>query len=231
MNKAKPWLVGALLAVACWVFWSSFLQSPPELSRAYEVRRLALEQLATHLLPTVEGKRVLVLSNPFTQERGKNGNARRFEEAAIAGLRQGFGDEKDVLIVFPSIKPEYREHPERAVFPPDSKTPLSFLMEPSAVDQLVSEYPDCTLIVSLVGLPIGIENQTVWKGAHRFGLLLPDLRILGSKRKAASAFQDGKLLAAVVNDPQTDEPLIVDSSNIEQILADRPKLLGFKQGR
>ena len=231
MSKAKPWLVGALFAVACWVFWSSFLQSPPELSRAFELRRLSLKQLGEHLLPSIKGDCVLVLSNPFTETRGKNGNARRFEEAAIAGLKSAFGDQKELLVVFPTIKPEFREHPERAIFPPDSKTPLSFLMEPDAVDEIVRAHPDCELILSLVGLPVGIEKQEVWNGDHQFGLLLPDLRILGSKRKAANAFKEGKIVAAVVADSKTDEPLVIDSSNIEAVLTDQPKLLGFKNRR
>ncbi|MDA7511407.1 hypothetical protein N8612_07015, partial [Verrucomicrobia bacterium] len=203
-----------------------------EMGAAVMARQRAMERLGASFSSEFGEKPVLLLSNPYTRNSGQSKTVRQFEAAGIKGFKLGFGEASRVEVVFPEIRPEYQEHPEKAVFPPNTKTPLSFLMEGASLDQLAVSHPNCELIVSLIGLPVGIDQLDVWKGdSHRFGLLLPDLRVLGSKAKALEAFKRGKIAAVVVDDPQSQEALVIDSSNVEDVLSNQPQLLGFKRRR
>ena len=230
MKQLKPWLVALLLIVAVGVVSRPFLSSGKEMGQAVMLRQRALQALGETLAPEFGSQSILVVSNPYSEKSGQLKDIRRFERAGIEGLELGFGENTQIKRVFPVIKPEYRDHPEKAVIPPRTKTPLSFLMDAKSIDELALAHPSCELIVSLIGLPVGIEQLSVWKDdQHRFALLLPDLRVLGSKGKALSAFQSGKIAAIVVDDPRTGEPLIIDASNVKQIVSERPQLLGFKR--
>lgn len=175
-----------------------------------------------------EGK-VLVLSNPFTVKAGVFNERSQFERAGLRGLRKGLGRGSSVAVVFPEIRPEYLASPESVIIPPDSRTPLSFLIQPRSVDQLAAGHPECNVIVSLVGLPLGVNQLQIWdeKSPHTFALLLPDLRLLGSPAETVAAFKRGKLLTAVFEDPQSSDPLIVTRDNIVEILEQKPEILGF----
>jgi hypothetical protein len=122
------------------------------------------------------------------------------------------------------------ERPGGAVpVPQDSRTPLSFLIEPASVDKLAEAHPDCRVIVSLIGLPLGADKLKVWdeKDPRSFALLYPDLRLLGPPAETIAAFQRGKLLAAVVDDPTSGKPLIVTKDNIAEVFEQKPKALGY----
>ena len=232
MKKLKPWLVALLLIVAVLVVSRPFLSAGKEMGEAVMSRQRAMELLGSSLSSDFGEKPVLVLSNPYIQKGGQSKTIRQFEAAGIKGLELGLGEESQLEIVFPEIMPEYQEHPEKAVFPPNTKTPLSFLMEGASIDQLAFSHPGCELIVSLIGLPVGIDQLKVWKeGKHQFGLLLPDLRVLGSKRKALEAIKSGKIAAVVVDDPQSKEAFLINSTNVEEVMSSRSQLLGFKRKR
>ena len=132
-------------------------------------------------------------------------------------------------VVFPEIRPEYFTDPQSVSIPSDSPTPLSFLMEPGSVDRLAEAHPECQVIVSLIGLPAGVGQLKIWneKDPRCFALLLPDLRLVGPPAKAVEAFQRGKLLAAVVEDGETRDPLIVTRDNVVDVLKRQPKALGY----
>jgi hypothetical protein len=232
MKKLKPWLIALLLIVAVLVVSRPILSGGKEMGVAVMARQRAMERLGASFSSEFGGKPVLLLSNPYTRNSAQSKTIRQFEAAGIKGFKLGLGEASRVEVVFPEIRPEYEEHPEKAVFPPNTKTPLSFLMEGASLDQLAVSHPNCELIVSLIGLPVGIDQLDVWKGdSHQFGLLLPDLRVLGSKAKALEAFKRGKIAAVVVDDPQSQEALVIDSSNVEDVLSNRPQLLGFKSRR
>ena len=228
MKHAKTASLVILFVAAAASLVRIFFPGDPEMGAAVKARHVALQQLGEALKPGVGEGGVLVLSNPFSKQAGQSKTIRQFELAGIDGLAKGLGPEIKFRVGFPEIKPEYQEHPERAVFPPNTSTPLSFLMDAKSVDALADSHPDCEVIVSLIGLPLGVESLDVWSGRHRFGLLLPDLRVLGSKSKALEAFESGKIIAAVVDDKSSGAALIVDSNNVKEILAKRPELLGFK---
>lgn len=189
-----------------------------------------MEMLGLQIAKLLPKCKVLVLSNPFTKRAGYFDEKCQYERASIRGLRKGLGKGSSVTVVFPEIRPEYFANPQSFAIPPDSRTPLSFLMQPSSVDQLAEAHPECRVIVSLIGLPAGVHRLKIWneKESRSFALLLPDLRLLGPPAQAVESFQQGKLLAAVHYDPQlSGDPLIVTKDNILEVLEKQPGVLGY----
>ncbi len=173
--------------------------------------------------------KVLVLSNPFTKDSGYLNEKNQYERAGLRGLRKGLGGRSPVKVVFPEIRPEYLANPQSVIIPPDSRTPLSFLMHPASVDRLADAHPECNVIVSLIGLPAGVDGMKIWHETDPrcFALLLPDLRLLGPPANAVEAFQREKLLVAVAEDSQSGDPLIITRENIVEVLQRQPKALGL----
>lgn len=171
---------------------------------ALQVRELATRGLAEQLARTFAGHRVLVLSNPFTQQKGLPREMREMEEAGLRGLRQGFGSKLTLAAVaFPELKPEAKENPRAVFIDPETTTPLSFLVADESFDALARKYPDCDLIVSLIGLPANLQQVQCWKdpAGPKFALLLPDLRVIGNRAALRRALETGKLLAFVAAKP------------------------------
>lgn len=173
--------------------------------------------------------KVLVLSNPFTKQSGYLDEKNQYERAGLRGLRKGLGGRSTVTVVFPEIRPEYLANRQSVIIPPDSRTPLSFVMQPASVEQLADAHPECNVIVSLIGLPVGVDRLKIWneKDPRCFALLLPDLRLLGPPANTVAAFQRGKLLAAVTEELQSGNPLIVTGDNVVEVLKRQPKALGL----
>ena len=216
-----------LLAVLAALYW----WQRPSVSRsaALAARQLAMETLGARLAQLRPQCKVLALSNPFAKDAGYANEKSQFERAGLAGLRQGLGKRSPVSVGFPQIRPEFFSQPGAVSIPADSRTPLSYLMEPQSVEQLAQAHGECQVIVSLIGLPLGVDQLKLWdaKDPRCFALLLPDLRVLGPPAKALEAFQNGKLLAAVVEEKAAGKPLIVTRDNIAQVLEQQPQLLGY----
>lgn len=188
-----------------------------------------MEMLGARIAKLRPGKKVLVLANPFTKNSGIFQENRQYEKAGLRGLKNGLGESGSMEIVSPEIRPDYLSNPQSVFIPPESRTPLSFLIRASSVDELAKAHPECQVIVSLIGLPAGVEKLNVWSETdHRcFALLAPDLRLLGPPANAVSAFQQGKLLAVVVENIESGGPLIVTQDNIFDVIKRQPKVLGF----
>lgn len=205
-------------------------------------RELATRVLATEVAKRVSPKTVLVISNPFSQMSGRSPQASAFEQAGIAGLKSGFGKTTTVLVDFPELKPEARRDPSSVWIDSESKTPLSFLVLDEAFSKLMQRHPKADVIVSLIGLPANLGAYKEWSvpGAPKFALLLPDWRIVGGKVAILQAFHSGKLVAAVVSQPDaqaanTDDPLdfernfcLVTADNVEALLRDYPGIFGLR---
>jgi hypothetical protein len=221
-------LTSGLAVVAAAVVAFLARSSGPK-SAALAGRQQAMEMLGARIAKLRPECKVLVLSNPFTKNSAYLNEKSQYERAGLRGLRKGLGSRSPVKIVFPEIRPEYFTNPGSVMIPPDSRTPLSFLMRPASVDELAEAHPECKVIVSLIGLPAEVDGLKIWneQDARCFALLLPDLRLLGAPAKAVEAFQRGKLLAAVVDDCQSGEPLIVTRENVEEVLRLQPKALGY----
>jgi hypothetical protein len=196
---------------------------------ALAARQHSMEKLGERIAKLRPDCKVLVLSNPFTKKSGYLDQKNQFERAGLSGLRKGLSRRSTVKVVFPEIRPEFFTNRQSIVMWPDSRTPLSFLMQPESVDQLAEANPECQVIVSLIGLPTGVDRLKIWgqKDPRCFALLLPDLRVLGPPAQAEEAFQKGKLLAAVTEDLASGDPLIVTRENVAEVLQRKPKALGY----
>jgi len=216
----------AVVAIGAIVFLA-----PPSGPRgaALATRQHAMEMLGARIAKLQPEGQVLVLANPFSQESGYFNEKSQYDRAALRGLRKGLGGRSPVKVVFPEIRPEYFANPQSVIIPPDSRTPLSFLVRPGSVDQLAAAHPECRVIVSLIGLPAGVNRLKVWQenDPRCFALLLPDLGLLGPPAKAVEGFERGKLLAAVVEDLLSGDPLVVTRENVADVLRRQPGALGY----
>ena len=206
-----------------------FLWSARPRSAALSAREHLLQTLGSEIARLRPNSRVLVLSNPFAETAGAFDEKTQFEQAAIRGLRKGLGKGSSVSIVFPEVRPEYLATPDSIAIPSDSRTPLSFVIQPASIDRLADAHPDCDVIVSLIGLPVGVSELKIWseKDPRAFALLMPDLRVIGPPTETRTAFQRGKILAAVYEDPASAQPLIITKTNIATILEERPQILSY----
>lgn len=192
-------------------------------------REKLMEALGARIAELRPNTAVLVLANPFARDAGYFNERNQFERAAVRGLKKGLGQRSPVTLVAPEIRPEYLSNPESIFIPPDSRTPLSFLMLPSSVDQLAQAHPEARVIVSLIGLPAEPARLQAWSGPapRGFALLLPDLALAGDATAVIEAFRSEKILAAVFEHPTTGAPVVVTRENIAQLLEQQPALLGF----
>ena len=166
-------------------------------------REVATRVLAEYVASHYPGKRALVMSNPFTQKKGQPNQIYSYEEAGINGLRKGFGNAANLKVVFPDLRPEFTRNPQAVYIDPKTTTPLSYLVTENSFGDLAKQNPECQIIISLIGLPLGVKQSEIWRnaGGPGFALLLPDWRVLGDPETVRDAFKSGKIIAAVMNKP------------------------------
>ena len=229
----------ALVLISAVAIGAGCTKSAPESERT-----IATRVMAEYLAKTATPKAVLVVSNPFTQQRGRAAEVYAFEEAGIEGLKQGFGDKVPVKVVFPKLKEEVLRDPASVPVDPQTTTPLSFLVTESAFSEVIQQHRDCDVVVSLIGLPANLRAFKEWAqaGPPRFALLLPDWRMIGGPDEIKRAFSQKKLVAAVVHKPNapaeagTGEAraifdrrfLLVTAENVEQLLNEHPATFGLR---
>jgi hypothetical protein len=241
MTRPTPALVFVILVAAGFLLWFFFKPDPQR--SALRAREIATRGLAEHLARSQPGKSALIISNPFTQRPDTARTIVETEQAGIRGLREGFGKGVTVAaVVFPELKPEARDNPRALLADVETSTPLSYLVEPEAFDQLAGKHANCELIVSLIGLPLEVARCEAWKaeGAPAFALLLPDLRIIGDAAAVKAAMKSGKLAAFVLARPGAPGDgttasrdwkaefekrfLLVTAENVEQVMQAHPGL-------
>src|SRR5688572_24693667 len=105
-------------------------------SNAFSAREVAAWGLGQHLKET-KVQRILIISNPFTKSSTTTPAVKEMEEAGIRGLARVFGTNQK--IVYPKLKAGASENPRAFVSNPEITTPLSFLVDPAAFDQLASQ--------------------------------------------------------------------------------------------
>lgn len=102
--------ITGLVAIAVLAVW--WLLKPSAVQGvALNSREHAMQLLGARLAALKPGCKVLVLSNPFTQDSSFLNDRNRFEQAGVGGLRQGLGKGSTVKVVFPAIRPEYASNP------------------------------------------------------------------------------------------------------------------------
>lgn len=193
--------VGLLVVFLGWQWW----RTPERVvrGRALDRRELALRVLGEYLASQAAGQSVLIVANPFSRQPGQPREVAAFESVAIAGLKSGWRDSLQLAgVAYPELTEAARRDPSSVPMPPDASTPLSFLTTGRAWDQLAEQHPEAGVLVSLIGLPAGLEGMNWWKQPKpRVALLLPDLRLAGDASSVLAAFRSGKILAAVLNRP------------------------------
>jgi len=222
-----------MLGLALWLFVNS-RKSP-----AVSERQVATRMLAEYLRKTFKPKFVLVISNPFSELSGRSAQIYNFEKAGVAGLKDGFGLETPLKVVFPKLKPEVLADPSSVQVDPKSTTPLSFFVTAQAFDDLFLAHPQCDLAISLIGLPVNLPRMKAWNkaGLPRFALLLPDWRMIGDPSVIENSFASAKLAAAIVLKPvelntagvahpneAASKFLLVTRNNVSELVKDLPRL-------
>ncbi len=199
--------------------------------------------MAEYLAGQFGRQRALIVSNPFTQQKGRPKEIYEFEEAGIRGLRAGFRNRIIVAAVaFPDLRPQFILKPDSVYVDPKTTTPLSYLIAEDAFDTLARKHSDCGLIVSLIGLPVNLNRTELWRkpDGPKLALLLPDLRMGGDQAAIRSAVQSRKIVALVLNKPGAspeDAPtekngqteferryLLVTPEGIDQVIRSYPRL-------
>jgi hypothetical protein len=176
-------------------------------------RELATQFLGQYLASHYPGKRAIVLSNPFSIQRGQPREIYQFEAAGLRGLRHGLGPAITLeQVVYPELKPEFLKNPRSVLVDRSTTTPLSYVVADDALDKLAGRHPRAELLISLIGLPVKVRQTETWKADNprKFALLLPDLRMLGDQAAIRQAIKSGKLAAIVLNKPGAppeDQPL------------------------
>lgn len=231
--------VGGVGGVGWWVY-PRLATAPwrPALSSREIVARVLAESLAERQ----PGAKALVVGNPFTLRGGQSAEVYAFEKASERGLRAGFGQRDAVRIVYPELRKEFLRQPESVFVDPQTTTPLSYLVAEGSFQRLAEANPGFELMVSLIGLPLNLTQSPWWNqpGTPRFGLLLPDWRMVGSSGAIREAFKSGKIVAAVMARPGAAEEdvsarrgddraefdrrfLLVTQDNIEELLRAHPR--------
>ncbi len=214
----------ALLALV-YLVW----HSPDPYAAHLDSRHEAMRLLGEFLGRERPGQNVLLFANPFTLKPEASTKIMEHDAMGYHGLKAGLQDRVTLTKVFPNILADYERDPSVVFIPPASKTPLSFVINPRSWDDLANAHPDHTVLVSLIGLPKGVEQLELWKenDPRTVALLLPDFRILGRPAEVIALFEKGKLLAAVIEDSETGLPVLVSKANIAQLLKEQPKAFGY----
>jgi hypothetical protein len=193
-KRGAAFLLLTLAIIAGVLIWRNF--------RGESRKPLSHRAVATRVLAENMGKpkKALVISNPYAQMSGRPAEVYDFQKAGVQGLRAGFGEAVELRVGYPKLKAEVLSHPESVNIDPRSKTPLSFLIEENAFGQLIASNRDCDCVISLIGAPLNLQTMNTWKspGPPRFGFLLPDWRMIGNPAAIQSAFDNGKLAAAII---------------------------------
>jgi hypothetical protein len=200
----KTWLWGGVVAAGLvGLSWLIFLRSPAAHRDAQQIREVATRRLAEYLGAGGTVKRVLLVGNPFAVAGKLDREMAEMERAGERGFMAAAGTKFPVITAAPELKPGVLEDPRSVFIDPETTTPLSFLVTEGAFDQLANQHPDCDVIVSLIGLPANLARTRCWQSAEgpKFALLLPDLRMIGSRAAVERSFGTGKLLAFVAAKP------------------------------
>ena len=239
--QQKPALIFLVLGIVGAAAWF-FTQADPQ-GTALLTRELAARGLAEELVRSLPGSKILVMSNPFTQRADIAKAIADMEQAGLAGLRAGLGTKITIgAVAFPELRPEARENPAALLSDVETTTPLSFLVAPDGFDKLIKQHGDCAVVVSLIGLPVELNECQAWNAASssKFALLLPDFRGIADAQTIIKAVKSGKLVAFVLpkpGGPGSDAPagkdwkaefskrfVLVTAENVEQVIATSPEL-------
>jgi len=220
----KQFLVSLLaLSLLGGLIWLVGFRRSPEHAGAVDMREIATRGLAGHLAKSGQGKRVLVIANPFAKHGKLSREMQDMESAGLRGLEAGFGSRSQFIVAWPELKPGVLENPRAVFIDPETTTPLSYLVADDAFDKLAQQHADCDVIVSLIGLPANLTRVRCWQNnsGPKFALLLPDLRIIGDRAAVRHSFEAGKLLAFVAAKPAPQSASVAAHSDWQAAFDER----------
>ena len=166
-------------------------------------------------------KNILILANPFKKHSFSD-----FDSKGIEGIKDALSGSTDVQVAYPEIYPQFKNNPGSALLPNDTKTPLSYMVNPASLDNIMQKFPNHTMVVSLIGIPMGIQKTKLWASTkHSIALIEPDMRIIGNVNLVKKSFATGKISLACVKDSENIQ--IIDGNNISSIFANKKYLLGY----
>ncbi len=217
--KNRPYIIFTI-SVICIIFIYSFLFKDSR-SGALSKRQNLTYVLGTEISKRFPNKNVIILANPFKRHSHSD-----FDLKGITGLKDGLEDSTKVQVVYPKIIEQYKANPGAVPLPIDTKTPLSFMINTLALDDAIGKYQDHSVIVSLIGIPFGVQKTKFWNSNfYKLVLIEPDFRVLGNLDNAKNAFYTDKIsLVCLHNDQKVN---IIDKSNIINILNNKKYMLGF----
>lgn len=174
------------------------LQVEPGRSRTDRLE-LAGRVLGRYLALKLPGRRALLVGDPPDTTRFDQAA----EDAVSRGLRAGFADHIVLAAsAYPRFPPELKtlRDPERTL---EQTPPLQNWFYPERLDELIEAYPECDLIVSLVGMPKNFARMKVWQEPPEerpaFAVALGPIEELGD------AIRLGAIAAALDFGPSPDE--------------------------
>lgn len=199
------------VAIAGWFLWNQWRGPATE---ALASREIAAWGLADSLVEQgIATDKVLVLGNPFTQQSGRDPQIYRFENASLSGLRKGLG--ADIKVAYPELRPEAKRDPGAVRIPPNTTTPLSFLVAEGAIDELLARHAGTEVVISLIGVPVGLAHSKAWQDPKgpKFAFLFPDWNVFGNPDVVRASVESGKIAAAVLPKPGVPDDLPAGSNH------------------
>ncbi len=164
-------------------------------------REIALRALGQYLAQNFPGEAILVIGNPFSQMPGRPDEVYDYEKASLRGLR-AVVPAAQCKVAYPEVRAAFLKDPSSIQVDPRTTTPLSFIVDEKSWDRLAQRHPECTVFLSLIGLPEHCEKLEIWNSPQsKFAFLLPDWRVLGGPGTVRRAFRSGKIAAAVLPKP------------------------------
>lgn len=201
-------------------------------------QRIAMERLGQHLAEAHSGFRALVVK-PI-----EFGDPTETTTAQLDGLRAGLGGQIEIVaIVSPEIPEEFRQMMEHAgedmdMVPMPPMADMS-MMQADSFNAGVNDYlDDVDLVISLVGLPMDMQNLSIWRKRPP-----PKLAVYGFPHMPGikEAIGDGYIVAFVTHRPDPDPEahkvmprsiqdfdtryILITPENIQEISTQHPMLL------
>lgn len=183
--------------------------------RELDRRARMAEQLARAVPAEWAGKPLRVIGNPFARKAGAPADALEYQQTVLRGLSKGLGRTlREEEVVYPALKEGAWDRPELFARATPYRTPLSSLMAPDAFDRLAAEHRGVGVFISIVGVPEGLHRTSFWTNpsAPRLVLYLPDFRAVPDPSAWRRAFENGRILAAVVERAGEGDGVIVRSA-------------------
>ncbi|OPZ31721.1 MAG: hypothetical protein BWZ02_00049 [Lentisphaerae bacterium ADurb.BinA184] len=247
----KPLTVACALVALVLAIGSMFRGGGPSQREINDIRKreLAYERISTKKLGTYlaekfsGGKALVIKSVEFMPQQAVDP---RFE-AQMAGLKEGLGEAVEIgAVVSPEIPEEYKKYMESMPKGPEGEDMgyammgpmMDTMLQAKDFNKLIKEMPEGTnLIISLIGLPMDLNNLSLWTMKNAPKLVLVSAMNLPQLQEA---IREGYVTAMLTYrpDPDMQDPsipkdpeaafnkryLLVTPENVQELAGQYPML-------